>query len=199
MQILQNIIRDFQKFIDLSRENLWVHKDGLKENFKLYVDKPDNHLDQYLTYNYEETPLWFYFLCFDYSLFDYFKERIELKNDWDYTLLFNVDHIESSEYFKSLYESIYYHKLNPFCHFNVFFQIIKYCDNFNSQKFSFDFPFVSFEKLSEPALKSAFFKHYKINLNISSLSHILEHDEYTGISIFLLFMKLLKMIILKMF
>lgn len=182
MQNMQHIIQDFKHFIDLCGENLWVQGSGFEENFKIYVDTPENHLDDYLSSQYEGTPLWFYFLCFDYTLFDYFKERIPLKTDWDYTLLFNVDFIESSHYFVSNYQHIYYSTLTPFCPLNVLSQVIKKSEHFHG-KFNFSFPTVSFEKLSQPDLSLSFFKHAKIDLSLASLSHIISHDYETGIEI----------------
>lgn len=179
---MQHIIKDFQHFIDFHSENLVALGHGLEENFKLLVDKPENQLDKYLSSDYEGTPLWFYFLCFDYSLFDYFKDRIVLNNDWDYTLLFNVDYIESSQYFCSMSQDIYFSKLTPFCPFDVLLQVFK--QDFSHGSFNFSFPSESFQHLYlQEQPKSPFFKYAKINLNVSSLSHIFQQDNIIGMDI----------------
>lgn len=181
---MQKIIKDFQYFIDAHSENLWALGHGLEENFKILVDKPENNLDKYLSCLYEDTPLWFYFLCFDYNLFDYFKERIVLTNDWDYTLLFNVDYIESSPYFLSMSQDIYLSKLTPFCPFDVLLQVFKHIEEVQSGSFNFTFPSESFQHLYlQEQPKSAFFKYAKINLNTSSLSHIFQEDNHVGMDI----------------
>lgn len=172
---MKNIINDFKHFIDLCGQNLWVPGDGLEENFKLYVDNEDNQLDSFLNTDYEGTPLWFYFLSFDYSFFDYFKERISLKTDWDYTLLFNVDFIESSKYFSQLSEDFYYHKLNVFCPLSVLANILRKSEHFHNTDFSFTFPSITFQKIIQ-ASPNEFFHNAKIHLNLSSLSHVLEND-----------------------
>lgn len=182
MQTLQKIILDFKNFLELCSENLWVQGSGLEENFKIHVDKPENQLDTYLSHHYQETPLWFYFLSYDYTLFDYFQNRIPLHTDWDYTLLFNVDYIESSRYFQSIQHDIYSSKLTPFCPLNVFAHILQNC-NQSTSSFKFSFPSVSFQKLSDSRLSDAFFKHAKINLNLASLSHIVENHYSTGMDI----------------
>lgn len=180
MVIMQKIIQDFSHFIQLSSENLWTLEGEINDNFKLYVDTPENQLDSFLSQEYLGTPLWFYFLSFDYSLFDYFKERIPLKTDWDYTLLFNIDYIQSSSYFNSLSEDFYFSHLTPFCPFSVFFHIFN--QQYTSGKtFKFTFPILSFQKLSQPSHSLNFFDFAKIGLNISSLSHIIQHDYDTGI------------------
>lgn len=181
---MQHIIKDFQHFIDFHSENLLVLGHGLEENFKLLVDKPENNLDEYLSVNYQGTPLWFYFLCFDYNLFDYFKERIVLKNDWDYTLLFNVDYIESSDYFMSKSREFYSSTLTPFCPFDVFAQIFKHTVGFHHESSHFTFPVESFKHLySQEQPDSPFFKYAKINLNISSLTHIFQKDNALGLDL----------------
>lgn len=178
---MKNIITDFKNFIELSSVNLWSYEDGLEENFKLYVDTPTNHLDIYLNNDYQGTPLWFYFLSFDYSLFDYFKERISLKTDWDYTLLFNIDYIESSTHLRSLSHLISHEKLTPFCPFEVLLDMIKK-EDFLHSSYQFSFPLESLKKLSRN-FSSDFFNHAKIKFQLASFSHILQHDFNIGIEI----------------
>lgn len=181
---MQHIIKDFQHFIDFHAENLLALGHGLEENFKLLVDKPENNLDQYLSLDYEGTPLWFYFLSFDYSLFDYFKERIVLKTDWDYTLLFNVDYIESSDYFISKSKEFYFSTLTPFCPFDVFAQIFKHSVQSPPQMSDFSFPLLSFTNLyNKEKPTSSFFKYAKIKLDISSLGHIFHNNNILGVEL----------------
>lgn len=178
---MEKIITAFKYFIDFSTDNLWSLGDGLEDNFKLYVDNSENQLDQYLNTDYQGTPLWFYFLSYDYCFFDYFKERISLKNDWDYTLLFNIDFIESSQYFISLSDTIYHQKLTPFCPFDVLLSIFRKEINEQSS-FNFSVPTYSLEKFSNK-VHSDFFKNAKIKFNLSSFSHIINHDHNVGIQI----------------
>lgn len=178
---MDKIIKDFKYFIDLCSENLWAFGDGLEDNFKTYVDTPANNLDQYLNTDYQGTPLWFYFLCFEHNFFDYFKDRISLKNDWDYTLLFNVDYIESSKHFVSLADSICHQHLNPFCPFDVLFQLLKKEESFShNSQFNFSFPQHTMDKFNH-SIYSGFLKNVKINFNLSSFSHILDNHYQVGI------------------
>lgn len=174
---MNNIIQDFQKFIDGCSENFWVSGDGLEENFKIIVDHPLNNLDHHLHLYHNDFPLWFHFLSFDYSLFDYFKERIKLNNDFDYSLLFNVEYIESSTYFKNISPFLISQKLTPFCPTNTLIQLLKHqTDSFESQ---FQFDESSAYKLQSYLQKNNYLTK-NLKLSLASISHILEHDFNTG-------------------
>lgn len=186
---MNKIINDFKYFIDLCRDNLWTSGDGLEENFKIHIDTPENNLDQHLNEDYQGTPLWCYFLCFEYSFFDYFKERIVFKNDWDYTLLFNIDYIESSRYFISLADSICHEKLNPFCPVETLAPLLRKEKTFHPHsQFNFSFPQQTIENLSNKTY-SDFIKNLKIHFNLSSFSHIIDNHYQVGIEILHAIMK----------
>lgn len=175
---MEKIIQDSKKFIQLCPENFWVGEE-LHENFKILVDTNENQLDKYLNSNYQGTPLWFYFLSIDSSFFDYFKERISLKSDWDYSLLFNIDYIDSTQYFNFLSNEFCHKKLTPFCPLVILATIIK---NEDFSSFKFEFPVDSIKNFSNPNY-SQFFKNAKINFNLSSFSYILDKDLKVGTDI----------------
>lgn len=182
---MDKIIQDFQKFIDGCSENFWVWGDGFAENFKLIVDTPSNNLDKHLHLYYNNLPLWFHFLSFEYSLFDYFNNRIQLKNNFDYSLLFNVEFIDSSSYFKEIAPILISKNLTPFCPMNSLIQLIKNQDNSISSHFDFDES--SFHQLKSYLItNNSQLKNCKLSL--ASISHILEHDFNTGKNILSFFM-----------
>ena len=179
---IEKIIFDFKQFIDLCSQELLVFGDGFESNFKQIVDTPENNLDLFLGEKIDGLPLWFLFLSFNHELFDYFNKRISLTNDWDYTLLFNVEYIESSKYFLSLSETIYSKNLNPFCPFDTFFQIYKN-ESKNNHNFSFSEPTLTLNYFKNKLNSDTNLKHLKIKLNICSLNHILEHDNDNNLSL----------------
>lgn len=182
---MDKIIQDFQKFKSGCSENFWVPGDGFEENFQIIVDNHSNKLDDYLHLFYNDLPLWFHFISFDYSLFDYFKERIHLNNDFDYSLLFNVEFIESSHYFKKISPILISQKLTPFCSTNTLIQLLKYQDDSIQKKFNFDensfIKIQSYLQKNNPYLKNC-------KLSLASISHILEHDFHTAKNIIYFFM-----------
>ena len=174
---MDKIIHDFQKFIDSCAENLWVSGDGLEENFKLIVDSPENQLDMFLHSYHNDFPLWFHFLSFDYSFFDYFKDRIQLNTDFDYSLLFNIEYIDSSSYFKKLAPLLVSQKITPFCPINPLVQLLKNQDT--SIAFNFNFDEQSAYKIQH-YIQNDFYLLRNCKLSLPSISHILEHDFHTG-------------------